>query len=80
MNDDEDYAEFLADYILTYLVQQQAAGRKIVTESEIWQILGQPFPKDRQEQIFDLSKDAEVRTGNNVISLEEFKKSKNKLN
>lgn len=79
MDEDDDYAQFLADYIMAYLVQQQAVGRKVVAESEIWQILGQPFPEDRVEQIFDLDKYVEVKSNDNVTSLDDFRNKKKSM-
>jgi len=69
---DEVYAEFVADIILSYFVTQLTSGRSVIYESEIWQLLGRPFPEDRHDQKFMLKEYA-----NNVISLAEFR---NKIN
>jgi len=69
---DELYAEFVADIILSYFATQLTSGRSVIYESEIWQLLGRPFPEDRHDQKFMLKEYA-----NNVISLAEFR---NKIN
>ena len=69
---DEVYAEFVADIILSYFATQLTSGRSVIYESEIWQLLGRPFPEDRHDQKFMLKEYA-----NNVISLTEFR---NKIN
>jgi len=51
---DEAYAEFVADIILSYFAAQQAAGRSVLYESEIWQLLGLELPKDQENRKFIL--------------------------
>jgi hypothetical protein len=69
---DEAYAEFVADIILTYFTEQLVSGRSVIYESEIWQLLGQPFPESRHDRKFILKE-----YSNNVISLVDFR---NKIN
>ena len=71
--DDDDYAEVVADYIIGYLIHQQAAGREVVYESEIWKLLGSEFPEDRYDQPFILSDYTSVKTADNVVSLSDYK-------
>lgn len=74
MSDDDDYAEVVAEYIIMYLLNQQAAGRKTVFESEVWQMLGQPFPDDRHDQEFILADYTQVKLSENVVSISDYKK------
>ena len=76
MNDEDDYAEVVAEYIIMYLINQQAAGREQVYESEIWQMLGQPFPKDRVDQLFKLSDYTQVKMSDNIVSIKDYKNKK----
>jgi hypothetical protein len=72
-NDNDDYAEVVADYIMTYLVQQQAAGRSIVYESEIFKLLGSEIPEGKEDRAFVLKEYTQVKISNNVVSMQEFK-------
>jgi len=72
-NDNDDYAEVIADYIMTYLVQQQAAGRSVVYESEIFKLLGSEIPEGKEDRAFVLKEYTQVKISDNVISMEEFK-------
>ena len=59
-----------------YLINQQAAGRDIVYESEIWGMLGQEFPDDRYDQPFNLSDYTQVKISENVVSISDYKNKK----
>jgi hypothetical protein len=72
-NDNDDYAEVVADYIMTYLVQQQAAGRSVVYESEIFKLLGSEIPEGKEDRAFVLKEYTQVKISNNVVSMQEFK-------
>lgn len=72
-NDNDDYAEVIADYIMTYLVQQQAAGRTVVYESEIFQLLGSEIPEGKEDRAFVLKEYTQVKISDNVVSMQEFK-------
>lgn len=81
MNDNDEYAEVIADYIMTYLIQQQAAGRQVVMESEIFQLLGSEIPEGKEDRKFVLKEyDPQIKIGDNVFSLQEYKKRKKNLN
>lgn len=72
INEEEAYAEFLADIILSYFASQLQAGRSVLYENEIWELLGQPFPEGRENRSFKLKEYKD-----NII---DFSKYKNKLN
>jgi len=72
-NDNDDYAEVIADYIMTYLVQQQAAGRSVVYESEIFKLLGSEIPEGKEDRAFVLKEYTQVKISDNVVSMKEFK-------
>jgi len=72
-NDNDDYAEVIADYIMTYLVQQQAAGRTVVYESEIFKLLGSEIPEGKEDRAFVLKEYTQVKISDNVVSMQEFK-------
>lgn len=74
MSDEDDYAEVVAEYIIMYLINQQAAGREYVFESEIWEMLGQPFPDDRHDQQFILADYTAVKMAENIVSISDYKK------
>lgn len=72
-NDNDDYAEVIADYIMTYLVQQQAAGRTVVYESEIFKLLGSEIPEGKEDRAFVLKEYTQVKVSDNVVSMHEYK-------
>jgi hypothetical protein len=72
-NDNDDYAEVVADYIMTYLVQQQAAGRTVVYESEIFKLLGSEIPEGKEDRAFVLKEYTQVKVSDNVVSMQEYK-------
>lgn len=72
-NDNDDYAEVIADYIMTYLVQQQAAGRTVVYESEIFKLLGSEIPEGKEDRKFVLKEYTQVKVSDNVVSMHEYK-------
>jgi len=72
-NDNDDYAEVIADYIMTYLVQQQAAGRTVVYESEIFKLLGSEIPEGKEDRAFVLKEYTQVKVSDNVVSMQEYK-------
>jgi len=51
---DDAYAEFVADIILSYFTAQQAAGRSVLYESEIWKLLGLELPEGQENRRFIL--------------------------
>lgn len=71
--DNDDYAEVIADYIMTYLVQQQAAGRTVVYESEIFKLLGSEIPEGKEDREFVLKEYTQVKVSDNVVSMHEYK-------
>lgn len=79
-NDNDDYAEVIADYIMTYLVQQQAEGRTVVYESEIFKLLGSEIPEGKEDRAFILREYTQLKVSENVVSIEEFKNRKKNLN
>lgn len=54
MDENEAHAEWLAELITEYLIMQLKSGRTHVMESEVWQMLGQPFPADQEDRKFVL--------------------------
>ena len=54
IDEDEEYAEWVADVILSYFTSQLQSGRSVIYESEIWQLLGQELPEGRENQAFKL--------------------------
>lgn len=54
IDEDEEYAEWLADIILAYFAAQSSSGRSTIFESEIWKLLGQEFPEGRIDRKFIL--------------------------
>ena len=79
-NDNDDYAEVVAEYIMAYLLQQEAAGRTRVHESEIFQLLGQELPEGHPDRAFVLNEDTKVKMVDTVISLDEYRRKRSKLN
>jgi hypothetical protein len=80
IDEDDEYAEFLADMILTYFATQLQSGRSVIYESEIWQLLGQELPDDQPNRQFKLKEyvgdPVTEITNENVV---DFTKYKNKL-
>ena len=81
IDEDETYAEWLAEIITDYFAQQLLAGRSVIYESEIWQLLGREFPPDRENQKFRLKEHVgdpilEV-TNENVVDFTKYKKKLN---
>lgn len=77
---DEAYEEFVTDIIMDYFVKQIEAGRSVIYESEIWQLLGMEIPSNRENRRFILRENVgnpslEV-SNKNVI---DFTKYKNKI-
>ena len=54
IDEDEEYAEWVADVILSYFTSQLQSGRSVIYESEIWQMLGSELPADRENRQFKL--------------------------
>jgi hypothetical protein len=52
--EDEAYAEWLADIILTYFAEQRRNGRIMINESEIWKLLGHELPEGSEDRTFML--------------------------
>lgn len=69
-NEDEEYAEFIADVILSYFVSQLQSGRSVIYESEIWQLLGQELPADQENRKFTLKDYSD-----NVLDFSKYKKT-----
>jgi hypothetical protein len=80
-SEDDAYAEFVADIILSYFAAQLQSGRSVIYESEIWELLGNPFPEDRTNQRFVLKEyvgDPLVEVENdNVIDFTKYRKKLN---
>jgi hypothetical protein len=77
--EEDDYAETVAEFIIMYLINQQAAGRKTVMESEIWRMLGQDFPEDRPDQEFLLNDYTQVKLSDNIVSIADYKSKRSTL-
>ena len=78
IDEDEEYAEWVADVILSYFTSQLQSGRSVIYESEIWQLLGQDLPEGRENQVFRLKEYVgdpilEV-TNENVIDFTKYRK------
>ena len=54
MDEDEAYAEWVSELILSYFASQLQSGRSVIYESEIWELLGQELPEGRENQAFKL--------------------------
>jgi len=76
--DDEEYAEWLSELITSYLASQLQSGRSVIYESEIWELLGQKMPEDKENQIFRLKEfvgEPTVKISNlDVIDFTKYKK------
>jgi len=78
IDEEDEYAEWLSELILSYFASQLQSGRSEIYESEIWLLLGHEMPPDMPNRRFWLKQfvgDPEV-TNENVI---DFTKYKNKL-
>lgn len=79
IDEDEEYAEWVADLILSYFASQLQSGRSIIYESEIWQLLGQKLPEGQENRSFRLKEyvgDPILEVSNeNVIDFSKYKKS-----
>ena len=76
--DDEEYAEFLSDVMLSYFSSQLQAGRTEINESELWQLLGAEFPEGREDKPFKLREfvgnpSIEI-LDDNIIDIAQYKK------
>ena len=78
IDEDEEYAEWVADVILSYFASQLQSGRSVIYESEIWQLLGQELPEGRENQAFRLKEyvgDPILEVSNeNVIDFTKYRK------
>lgn len=81
IDEDEVYAEWVADVILSYFASQLQSGRTIIYESEIWQMLGSELPEGQENRQFKLKEyvnDPILEDGNeNVIDFAKYKKKLN---
>jgi hypothetical protein len=79
MDEDEEYAEWVADVILSYFASQLQSGRSVIYESEIWQLLGQELPEGQENRMFRLKEytgDPILEVSNeNVIDFTKYKRS-----
>lgn len=79
IDEDEEYAEWLADVILSYFTSQLQSGRSVIYESEIWQLLGQELPVGQENRMFKLKEyvgDPILEVSNkNVIDFSKYKKN-----
>jgi hypothetical protein len=81
VDEDEAYAEWLSEFIISYFASQLQSGRSVIYESEIWQLLGQEIPEGRENKSFKLKEYVgdpilEV-THENVIDFTKYKKKLN---
>jgi len=78
MDEDEEYAEWLSELIISYFASQLQSGRSIIYESEIWELLGQKLPEGQQNRQFKLKEyvgDPTVEVSNqNVVDFTKYKK------
>jgi hypothetical protein len=81
IDEDEAYAEWLADFILSYFASQLQSGRSTIYESEIWQLLGQKLPENQPNRQFKLKEyvgdPIKEITNENVIDFTKYKKKLN---
>ena len=78
IDEDEAYAEWVSELILSYFASQLQSGRSVIYESEIWELLGQELPEGRENQAFKLKEYVgnpilEV-TNKNVIDFTKYRK------
>lgn len=78
IDEDEEYAEWIADVILSYFTSQLQSDRSVIYESEIWQLLGQELPADQENRMFRLKEyagDPSVEVNNeNVVDFTKYRK------
>lgn len=78
MDEDEEYAEWVADVILSYFASQLQSGRSVIYESEIWQLLGQELPEGQENRMFRLKEyvgDPTLEVSNeNVVDFTKYRK------
>jgi hypothetical protein len=78
MDEDEEYAEWVADVILSYFASQLQSGRSVIYESEIWQLLGQELPEGQENRLFRLKEyagDPILEISNeNVVDFTKYRK------
>ena len=81
VDEDEAYAEWLSEFIISYFASQLQSGRSVIYESEIWQLLGQEIPEGRENKSFKLKEyvdDSILEDSNeNVIDFTKYKKKLN---
>jgi hypothetical protein len=78
IDEDEEYADWVADVILSYFTSQLQSGRSVIYESEIWQLLGQELPEGQENRMFRLKEyvgDPQIELENeNVVDFTKYKK------
>ena len=78
IDEDEEYAEWVADVILSYFASQLQSGRSVIYESEIWQLLGQELPEGQENRMFRLKEyvgDPILEVSNeNVVDFSKYRK------
>lgn len=78
IDEDEAYAEWIADVILSYFTSQLQSGRTVIYESEIWQMLGAELPEGQENRQFKLKEfvsDPILEITNaNVIDFSKYRK------
>jgi len=78
IDEDEEYADWVADVILSYFASQLQSGRSVIYESEIWQLLGQELPEGQENRMFRLKEyvgDPQIEIENeNVVDFTKYKK------
>ena len=78
IDEDDEYAEWVADVILSYFASQLQSGRLVIYESEIWQLLGQELPEGQENRMFRLKEyagDPILEVSNeNVVDFTKYRK------
>ena len=78
IDEDDEYAEWVADVILSYFASQLQSGRSVIYESEIWQLLGQELPEGQENRMFRLKEyagDPILEISNeNVVDFTKYRK------
>jgi hypothetical protein len=78
IDEDEAYAEWLSELIISYFASQLQSGRSVIYESEIWQLLGQELPEGQENRQFKLKEyvgDPRLELDNtNVVDFTKYKK------
>ena len=78
IDEDEEYAEWIAEVILSYFASQLQSGRSVIYESEIWQLLGQELPEGQENRSFKLKEfvgEPQIEIQNlNVVDFTKYKK------